>query len=166
LIRDAFSHSRAEPKYYVFFCFLHEKSTPLLYLGKERDSLPTRLVVKDRKGDTPMAWTDAELQDVIAEVSRRATIDPEFRRLALNDAAAAISRITQKALPWEVTFKFVDNSGPVKTIALPDPVVDIFERELSESELEAVAGGDFSVTANWSKKPKAPPPPKPPTTPA
>jgi hypothetical protein len=65
-------------------------------------------------------------------------IDPEFRSLALRDAPAALRRISPKiSLPENVEFKFVDNSGEAITIPLPDPMTD----EMSESELEGVAGG-------------------------
>jgi hypothetical protein len=70
-------------------------------------------------------WTNDELQDAIQEVLRRSTVDSDFRSLALRDAATAISRVTSKPLSSEFTFKFVDNSGAVKTIALPDPVLEI-----------------------------------------
>lgn len=94
-------------------------------------------------------WTNEELQHMLAEVARRAVVNPEFRELALRDAAAAISKISSKPLPEGITFKFVDNSGPVKTVPLPDPLVD--EEELCDEEFENVAGGGGN-----------PPPPPPP----
>jgi hypothetical protein len=115
-------------------------------------------------------WSDAELQDILAEVARRAAIDPEFRLQAINNAALAVSRITKKALPPDIQLKFVDNSGPVKTIPLPDPVTDISAEELTENELEVVAGGiDWSGgigVGGHPKPPKVPTPPKPPSSPS
>jgi len=95
-------------------------------------------------------WKNEELQHVLAEVARRSATDPEFRALALRDATNAISRINPNALPKDVIFKFVDNSGSTKTIPLPDPVNDASD-ELSDDELEKVAGGGDST----------PPPPPP-----
>jgi hypothetical protein len=84
-------------------------------------------------------WTNEELQRVLAEVARRSAIDQEFRALALRDAPSAISRINPNALPNDLIFKFVDNSGSTKTIPLPDLAADA--DELAEDELEKVAGG-------------------------
>jgi len=95
-------------------------------------------------------WTNEELHDVFSEVARRAAVNPEFRALALRDSIAAIAKINPRPLPEGMTFKFVDNSGPVKVIPLPDLVPGISE-ELSEVELENIAGGDSSVSGGWSK---------------
>lgn len=95
-------------------------------------------------------WTNEELQNVFSEAARRAAVNPEFRALALRDSVAAIAKITPRPLPKGMTFKFVDNSGPVKTIPLPDPVAGISE-ELSEVELENIAGGESTVSGGWSK---------------
>ena len=95
-------------------------------------------------------WTNEELQQTFAEVARRAAVNPEFRALALRDSAAAIARVSPRPLPKGMTVRFVDNSGPLKTIPLPDLVSGISE-ELSEVELENIAGGDSSVSGGWSK---------------
>jgi hypothetical protein len=95
-------------------------------------------------------WTNEELHNVFSEVARRAAVNPEFRALALTDSVAAIAKIDPRPLPADMTFKFVDNSGPVKIIPLPDPVPGISE-ELSEIELENIAGGDTTISGGWSK---------------
>jgi hypothetical protein len=59
----------------------------------------------------------------------------------LNDSKAAIASINPKPLPINLTYKFIDNSGPTKYILIPGPVPGITEQQLSESELESVAGG-------------------------
>jgi len=84
-------------------------------------------------------WTIEELETVFAEIARRSSVDPEFRALALKDAASAIARVSGKPAPQDQRFRFVDNSGPEKIIPLPDPVPDL--EELSEAELAAIAGG-------------------------
>jgi len=88
-----------------------------------------------------------ELQQALREVARRSAVDSEFRKLALTDASAAIAKVYNEPIPGGSSFRFVDNSGPVKTVLLPDPVAGI--EELSEAELEQVAGGNIAV--QWSK---------------
>jgi hypothetical protein len=86
-------------------------------------------------------WQKEQLEAALSEVTRRAAIDADFRALALKDGAAAIARVNPKLSATELVFKFVDNSGPTKTIPLPDPVEGIEENELSEHDLEHVSGG-------------------------
>ncbi len=99
------------------------------------------------------SWTKDELQQMLLKIIRRTAIDPEFRALALRDGSAAISKVTSKPLPKDITYRFVDNSGSIRIVPLPDPVLDT--DELSESELEDVAGGDGPppppISGGWSK---------------
>jgi hypothetical protein len=90
--------------------------------------------------DISTSWTNEEMIRAAQEVARRVSVDEEFKRLALADGAAAIARVDPKPLPPGVVLKFVDNSGPLKTIPLPTPVSSELD-EISEEELEAVAGG-------------------------
>jgi bacteriocin-like protein len=94
-------------------------------------------------------WTNDELNQVVGEVLRRTSIDPEFRALALNEPAQAMDKIASKPLPANLGVQFHDNSGDVKHIALPDPIPGI--EELSEEELQAVAGGSIAITVTWSR---------------
>src|SRR5436309_2704484 len=84
-------------------------------------------------------WTVDELEAILAEIARRSSVDPDFRALALKDAASAIANVSGRAAPVDQKFRFVDNSGSDKVIPLPDPVPDL--EELSDAELAAVAGG-------------------------
>ncbi len=61
-------------------------------------------------------WNHSELQAVVNELLRRTAVDQEFRKLALTNSVAAFSQIVPKPLPEGMTFRFVDNEGPVKTI--------------------------------------------------
>jgi bacteriocin-like protein len=94
-------------------------------------------------------WTEDELNQVVGEVLRRTSIDPEFRALALNEPIAAMGKVASKPLPVNLGVQFHDNSGDIKHITLPDPIPGI--EELSEEELQAVAGGSISVTVKWSR---------------
>lgn len=102
-----------------------------------------------------MSLSDVKkLQDALAEVSKKSATDPDFRSLALRDASAAIAKVSTSPLPADLSIKFVDNSGSVKTIVLPDPVS---ADSLSDFELEDVAGGvaaapdTLSAGAQWSR---------------
>jgi hypothetical protein len=102
--------------------------------------LAMSLVVFQR-GALMEGWTDAELREVVMEVTRRATVDPVFRQLAITDGQRAIATVSPKPLPPGIEFRFVDNSGRVKTVPLPDAVCEIFTDELTDEELDQVAGG-------------------------
>jgi hypothetical protein len=93
--------------------------------------------------------TEAQLNEVVAEVKRRSSIDPEYRALAVKDGGSAIAKVTNQAVPGGLSFRFVDNTGPVKTVVLPEAMANV--EELSDVELEQVAGGDVGVTVTWRR---------------
>jgi bacteriocin-like protein len=100
-----------------------------------------------RKDHTMSDWSEDDEAQIISEVCRRSTVDPDFRTLALTDPASAIAKVTTKIPPPSVKYQFADNTGPVKTIALPDPIPET--EELSDKELEQIAGGDYSSQAGY-----------------
>jgi len=63
-------------------------------------------------------WTTPELQSVVEELLRRTAVDQEFRKLALTNSVAAFGEVVSKPIPDGMTFQFVDNEGPVKTIPI------------------------------------------------
>jgi hypothetical protein len=65
--------------------------------------------------------------------------NPEFRKLALTDARAAVKKATGKELPSGFKLRFVDPAGAHMTVVLPRAASE--QGELSEYELVAVAGG-------------------------
>lgn len=86
--------------------------------------------------------TPEEQTQVIREVCRRAAVDRDFRALALTNPAAAIAKVTTKVIPPGITFCFVDNSGPTKTIPLPHALPET--DELTDGEIERIAGGNWT----------------------
>jgi len=85
-----------------------------------------------------------ELDDAIFQVMRRASVDKEFRDLALKDGNAAIAKINPNLSDTpSLDVHFLDRANPNPTrvnisLVLPDLVE---AGELSEAELELVAGG-------------------------
>jgi hypothetical protein len=76
-------------------------------------------------------------------MSRSAT-DMEFRKKLLTDSSAAIAEFTGNAPSNTARIVFIENKADA-TIVLPDPIDPT--AELSESELEAVAGGASPLLA-------------------
>jgi hypothetical protein len=85
------------------------------------------------------AWTEQKANEKMRELVKRATTDMEFRKLALRDPHAAIAKIDPTPLPKWFKARFVENAGATVTVVLPDPPSK--ENELSDSQLEQVAGG-------------------------
>lgn len=83
--------------------------------------------------------TQADANKAIQDVLKRAATDADFNSRALANPSAAVKEVTGKDLPTDFTLRFVANSGADLTIVLPDAVSST--EELSDSELEQVAGG-------------------------
>ena len=78
-----------------------------------------------------------------ALLSRSAT-DLDFRQRLLADPAAAVAEFTGREVPDTFNVSFIENRADA-TVVLPDYVDP--ETELSEDELEAVAGGEIAAGA-------------------
>lgn len=89
-----------------------------------------------------LAETNPELakaaQDTMQEMLSRSATDLEFRRKLLGDPRAAIREFTGREVPESFNVTFVENTADA-TIVLPDAIDPA--AELSETELETVAGG-------------------------
>lgn len=92
------------------------------------------------------SWKAEDVQSVIAETMRRSAVDADFRALALRDSNAALSKVAGRALPPDVKIEFIENSGSIQKVVLPNAVAGI--EELNEEEMEQVAGGIEAV--RWS----------------
>lgn len=63
-------------------------------------------------------WTSEEMQSCLNELLRRTSVDAGFRKLALDNSVAAFAEVVPRPLPPGITFRFLDNEGPVKTFAI------------------------------------------------
>ena len=113
-------------------------------IGEDGLTEKDRLVQESGRED----WTSEQLQRVIDEALFRAATDHRYRKLALENAARAIARITPKRLPNGITLEFVDNSGAIKTVPLPP--LSTAEGPMSEAELQSVSAG-FTIALQFPK---------------
>lgn len=91
-----------------------------------------------------MSWTQDKIDTVLEKVSKRAITDATYRKLALASPKEAIAQFADEPVPANFKIRFVDNAGADMTFVLPDPVKP--GNELSDSDLEAVAGGKCGVS--------------------
>ncbi|CAH1195504.1 hypothetical protein PAECIP111893_00706 [Paenibacillus plantiphilus] len=86
-----------------------------------------------------MSWTNEQIQEAAQAVVGKAISDAEFRKLAISDIYAAIKQVTGREVPQEFKINVIDGTGYHANIVLPE--VRGAADELTETELEAVAGG-------------------------
>jgi len=87
----------------------------------------------------------ARAEQEMSRLLARSATDLEFRGKLLSDPRQAIAEFTGKPVPESFNVRFVENKGGA-TVVLPDPVDPA--AELSESELESVAGGITPAAAS------------------
>ena len=86
-----------------------------------------------------MLWTEEEIRETSNLVKERAATDAAFRALCLSDIRAAVREVSGKELPQGIKVKVVDGHDYHYSLVLPP--MKSHGDELSEAELEAVAGG-------------------------
>ena len=90
--------------------------------------------------DTHKPYSDE--QDILNDVQRRATVDRDFRERLLNEPDSVLAEVTGQGVPEDFTIRFIEKDANTDAlIVLPDMVPET--AELSEADLEAVAGGDW-----------------------
>ncbi len=89
-------------------------------------------------------WTQKEIEDLLAEMTRKSMTDMEFRKEVLEDANAALEKLAGRPLPNGVKLKCIEKDPNYQsTFVLPD-LLD--EEKLDDESLANVAGG-ISVAA-------------------
>jgi hypothetical protein len=84
-------------------------------------------------------WTQQELEELMAKMTKKAMTDAEFRKEVLADATAALEKLAGKPLPDGVSLKCIERDPNYQsTFVLPD-LVD--EEKIDDDSLQQVAGG-------------------------
>src|SRR5690349_9009732 len=97
-----------------------------------------------------MPWSQDKITQTLEAVTKRATTDEAFRKLALENPAEAVKAVA-RALPDALPIlRFVDNAGADLTLVLPD--FQAADGELSDDDLEKVAGGKTILGTTRSQK--------------
>ena len=89
-------------------------------------------------------WTQQELEELMAKMTKKAMTDAEFRKEVLADANKALEKLAGKPLPEGSSLKCIERDPNYSsTFVLPD-LID--EERLDDEALTSVAGG-ISVAA-------------------
>lgn len=83
-------------------------------------------------------WTQETVDEAIKSVAARATTDEKFRKKVLKNPKDAIKEVTGKDVPANYRLKIIESAPDFDNIFVLPP---FRSDELSEAELEQVAGG-------------------------
>jgi hypothetical protein len=96
--------------------------------------------------------TPQSRKDFEAQVIKKAWKDPAYRDELVKDPKACIEKEMQQfqegaKLPDDIHIKVVEESSNTLYMVLPQNPADVADRELSDDELDDVAGGTITVIA-------------------
>ncbi len=84
-------------------------------------------------------WTQQELEELMAKMTKKSMTDAKFRKEVLADATSALEKLAGKPLPDGASLKCIERDPNYQTtLVLPD-LVD--EEKLNDESLAQVAGG-------------------------
>lgn len=86
-----------------------------------------------------MSWTEEEIQATVSQIVEKAGSDASFRERAIRDIRSAVKEVSGKEIPADFRINVIDGAGYHANIVLPEAKSSA--DELSETELESVAGG-------------------------
>ena len=87
-----------------------------------------------------------DANQIKAQVTARAWKDKEFKSRLLGNPKAVLEKEYGIKLPADVNFKILEETSTTAYLTLPMPPDDIAPDQLSDAELESVAGGAASST--------------------
>jgi len=87
-----------------------------------------------------MSWSQEKIQETVKQLQEKAETDSSFREQLKTNPNTAIEEIAGIQVPVGFKVNIVDANDADLTIALPKTKSD----ELSDSDLEAVAGGKWT----------------------
>lgn len=91
-----------------------------------------------------MSSTPNNQEQVLQEITTRAAVDGDFRARLIAEPHAAVRESVGIELPSTFRIKFVEKDANVDVmVVLPEFMTE--SAELSEEELEAVAGGSWDI---------------------
>ena len=84
-------------------------------------------------------WTQQEMEELMAKMTKKAMTDAAFRKEVLADANKALEKLAGKPLPEGASLKCIERDPNYQTtLVLPD-LID--EERLDDESLQKVAGG-------------------------
>ncbi|WEK54699.1 MAG: NHLP leader peptide family RiPP precursor [Candidatus Cohnella colombiensis] len=94
-----------------------------------------------------MSWTQEQVSEVTTKVIQKASTDAAFREVVLNDVYAAVKEVSGQEVPRDFKINVIDGAKYHANIVLP--AFKASADELSETELESVAGGSKSAATDF-----------------
>jgi len=95
-------------------------------------------------GQIMAEWSKEKQEKVVKTVLDRSLNDAQFRKELVSHPHRAIQEATGEIVPDSVRLQFIDQSAAHLTVVLP--AMKVSEDELSEQQLETVAGGKGGVS--------------------